>query len=145
MADKAGVASLNTARGGLLADFNLDGKLDLVVVNRWKNAEIWKNDSTGVGHFLQFRLRQEGPNRDAIGAWIEVKRADGKVMRRELYSGGGHVSGALDWWHFGVGELEKAEVRVLWPDGEQGPWQTLSTDAFYLIERRQAARAVDFK
>ena len=140
MADKAGVASTNTARGALLADFNLDGKLDLVVVNRWVSAEIWKNESDGVGRFLQLRLRQDGPNRDAIGAWIEVKRGDGKIMRRELYSGAGHVSGALDWWHFGVGDLTRADVRVLWPDGEQGPWETLDSNAFHVLERGKPAR-----
>lgn len=140
MADKAGVASTNTARGGQLADFNLDGKLDLVVVNRWVNAEIWKNESSGIGHFLQLRPHQDGPNRDAINAWIEVKRADGKIMRRELYAGGGHVSGALGWWHVGVGDLAKAEVRVLWPDGDQGPWETLDTDAFYVLERGKPAQ-----
>ena len=139
MADKAGVASTNTARGALVADFNLDGKLDIVVVNRWVDAEIWKNTSTGLGHFLSFRLRQDGPNRDAINAWIEVKRGDGKVMRRELYSGGGHVSGALDWWQFGVGDLARAEVRVIWPDGEEGSWATLDTDAFYVLERGKPA------
>jgi len=139
MADKAGVASTNTARGALVADFNLDGKLDIVVVNRWVNAEIWKNTAAGLGHFLSFRLRQDGPNRDAVNAWIEVKRGDGKVMRRELYSGGGHVSGALDWWQFGVGDLARAEVRVIWPDGEEGPWATLDTDAFYVLERGKPA------
>ena len=131
---------MNTARGALLTDLNLDGKLDLVVVNRWVNAEIWRNTSTGLGHFMEFRLNQPEPNRDGIGAWLEVKRADGKVMRRELYSGGGHVSGALDWWHVGVGDLAKTEVRVLWPDGEQGPWEALDSDAFYVLERGKPAR-----
>lgn len=140
MADKAGIASMNTARGALLTDLNLDGKLDLVVVNRWVNAEIWRNTSQGLGRFMAFRLMQDGPNRDAIGAWIEVKRGDGKIMRRELYSGGGHVSGALDWWHVGVGDVARTEVRVLWPDGEQGAWESLDSNAFHVLERGKPAR-----
>ena len=32
--DKAGVASVEQARGAALADFNLDGLVDMVVVNR---------------------------------------------------------------------------------------------------------------
>ncbi len=138
-ADAAGVASTMTARGALLNDFNLDGKLDLVVVNRWENAEIWRNTSTETGHWLQFRLHQDGPNRDAIGAWIEVRRGDGKVLRREIFSGGGHLSGALDWWHFGIGGQGATDVRVLWPDGEQGPWQELAADAFYVLARGKPA------
>jgi enediyne biosynthesis protein E4 len=139
VADRAGVASIKTARGALVNDFNLDGMLDLVVVNRLDKTEIWRNTSSGLGHWMQFRLRQVGPNRDAIGAWLEVRRGDGKIMRRELYSGGGHVSGALDWWHFGIGELAAAEVRVLWPDGTQGPWENLAADGFYLLERGRSA------
>ena len=33
--DKAGIANIGNSRGAALADFNLDGLLDLVVVNRW--------------------------------------------------------------------------------------------------------------
>ena len=41
--DKAGVASMAVSRGAALADFNLDGQLDLVVVNRWASAQLWRN------------------------------------------------------------------------------------------------------
>ena len=34
--EAAGVASLAISRGGALADFNMDGLLDVVVVNRWE-------------------------------------------------------------------------------------------------------------
>ena len=45
-------------------------------------------------------------NRDAIGAWIEVRCGDGKVMRREITVGGGHASGELGWRHFGLGDAD---------------------------------------
>ena len=37
-----------------------------------------------------------------------------------------------------------AEVRVLWPDGEQGPWPTVDADSFATIERG-AAEAVPWR
>ena len=43
--DKAGVASVEQARGAALADFNLDGLIDLVVVNRNSPAQLWRNTS----------------------------------------------------------------------------------------------------
>ena len=37
--EAAGVASMAISRGAALADFNMDGLLDLVVVNRWEKAQ----------------------------------------------------------------------------------------------------------
>lgn len=139
MGDKAGVASMAKGRGGALADFNLDGLVDLLVVNQGSPVEIWRNTTEGAGRFLQLALRQDGPNRDAVGAWIEVKTGD-VVQRRELTIGGGHVSGKTGWNHFGLGEQAETEIRVLWPDGEVGDWQTVAADGFYLVERGTGPR-----
>ena len=49
-ADKAGVASTAVSRGAALADFNLDGLIDLVVVNRREKAEVWRNITAGAGN-----------------------------------------------------------------------------------------------
>ena len=135
----AGIDSTATSRGAAVADFNLDGLLDLVVVNRWENAQLWRNASTNAGHWVQFKVQQNGPNRDGIGAWLEVKRGD-QIMRREITSGGGHASGQSGWWHFGIGEAAKAEVRLIWPDGVSDPWQSVDRDTFYVMERGQPAR-----
>jgi hypothetical protein len=140
LGDKAGIASMATGRGGALADFNLDGKVDLLVVNQGSPVEIWRNTTEAAGRFLQIALRQDGPNREAIGAWIEVKTGD-HVQRREVTIGGGHASGKTGWWHFGLGELAETEIRVLWPDGEASDWQKVSADGFYLVERGAAPRA----
>lgn len=134
----SGVGSTRTARGAALADFNLDGLLDMVVVNRWDNIDLFRNISTGAGHFLMLELKQDGPNRDAIGSWIEVKLKD-KTLHREAVSGGGHVSGQLGFWHFGLGAETGADVRVIWANGEAGPWQKLAADTFYRLERGKEA------
>ncbi len=132
--DLAGVASFKTSRGGALADFNLDGLLDLVVVNRRESAQIWRNKSADAGHWLALRLHQDGSNPDAIGAWVEVRRGE-VVARREITSGGGHASGQLGWRHFGLGESDAADLRVIWPDGTEGAWEKLTADTFYTVAR----------
>ncbi|MDZ7872356.1 MAG: ASPIC/UnbV domain-containing protein [Rhizobium sp.] len=86
------------------------------------------------------RSARRAPNRDAVGAWIEVKTGD-VVQRRELTIGGGHVSGKTGWHHFGLGGQAETEIRVLWPDGEVGEWQTVAADGFYLVERGKGPRA----
>jgi hypothetical protein len=136
----AGVASLAISRGGALADFNMDGLLDLVVVNRWEKAQLWRNTSTNAGRWIEVKVQQTGANRDAIGAWLEVKRG-ATVMRREIFVGGGCASGQNGWWHFGLGDVGQAEVRVIWPDGTGGEWQKVNSDNFYIFERNKPAQA----
>jgi hypothetical protein len=128
----AGVASMGVARGGVLADFNLDGLVDLVVVNRWTAAELWRNTTAGTGGWVQLALDGPGANRDGIGAWIEL-RAGGRVERREITVGGGHGGGGLGWWHFGLGAAAEAEVRVLWPGGATGDWQPVAPGGFWRL------------
>jgi hypothetical protein len=130
----SGVHSMRQGRGGALVDLNRDGLLDMVAINRNEASQLWRNDGTGAPtNWVQFTLAMPGPNHDAIGAWIEVKRPDGKVMQREVTVGGGHVGGTLGWHHFGLGHQTQADIRILWPDGTEGPWQTLSANGFWHI------------
>lgn len=137
----AGVASTGLGRGGLLVDFNLDGWLDMVVVNRRTPAELWRNTGTAAaGSFAAFRLQGDGANRDGINAWIELRTATG-TQRREITVGGGHASGHLGWWHFGLGEAATAEVRVLWPDGTEGDWAPITPGGFFTLSPAQGPLA----
>ncbi|EHS52373.1 ASPIC/UnbV domain protein [Rhizobium sp. PDO1-076] len=139
MGDTAGIASTASGRGAALSDFNLDGRIDLVVVNQGSPVEIWRNDTKDAGHFLQLALRQDGANRDAIGAWIEVRHGD-RVLTREVTVGGGHASGKIGWHHFGIGDHAGTEIRVLWPDGTAGDWQAVTADGFYVVQRDRPVR-----
>ena len=143
---QSGVASFRRGRGGMLADLNGDGLLDMVVVNRWEKAQLWRNVGSGkaaapapVGHWLQLRLRQTGGNRDAVGAWVEVQTGE-RVQREELTVGGGHASGYLGWMHFGLGAAAQAKVRVQWPGSGWSDWMTANADGFYVLDRQSGLR-----
>jgi hypothetical protein len=137
--EQAGIASMAGSRGAALADFNLDGLPDLVVVNRGQPAQVWRNTTKDAGHWIEVKLQQPSPNRDAIGAWIEVRRGSA-VTRREITVGGGHASGQSGWWHFGLGEDTQAEVRVTWPDGTVSDWQPVDGNNFYILKPDQPAQ-----
>ena len=140
-AEDAGLLSYHRSRGAALVDLNVDGMLDLVVVNRTENVSLWRNVGTGnadrpesIGRWIDVRLHQPAPNVDAIGAWVEVRMGDRTVVR-EVTVGGGHAGGQLGWIHMGLGAAERAEVRVTWPDGEVGPWTTVEAGTRATIER----------
>jgi hypothetical protein len=140
-AERAGLLRFERGRGAALADLNLDGLLDLVEVNYGADSVVWRNVGGGVadapaqmGHWLMLDIQQPGPNRDAIGAWVDVRVGD-VTVRRELTIGGGHIGGELGWLHIGLGPAPSAEVRVVWPDGQEGSWLHVEADSFGIIER----------
>jgi hypothetical protein len=140
----AGIVGFARGRGAALADFNLDGLLDLVEVDYGTPAKVWRNLGAGgaagpasMGHWLGLSITQPGPNRDAIGGWMDVREGD-LTTTRELTVGGGHISGELGWVHVGLGPADGADVRIHWPDGETGPWLRVAANQFAIIEHGAA-------
>ncbi len=144
-ARQAGILSYKLGRGAALVDLDLDGLLDLVQVERGSPVQVWRNIGRGtgkrarpMGHWAGIQLQQPGPDRDAIGAWMEIRTGD-QVQRRELTIGGGHVSGQLGPLHIGLGDATSAEIRVQWPDGEWSDWLPLVTDEYQTLVRGATA------
>jgi hypothetical protein len=107
----AGVADTARSRGATLADFDGDGRLDLAVVNRRAPMRIYRNVGE-TAHWVAVSLTQAGGNHDAIGAAITV---NGSVQYLRI--GGGHAGGSALPLHFGIGDAQRAEISVTWPDG----------------------------
>lgn len=144
-AEAAGIVDFARGRGATLVDLNLDGLPDLVESFFGAPAKAWRNVGAGdaakpaqMGHWLALRPTEPGGNRDAIGAWIEVRAGD-RTTRRELTVGGGHIGGELGWTHVGLGPAITAQVRVQWPDGQVGPWIPAAADRFYVLDRTSAS------
>jgi hypothetical protein len=138
-ADVSGLLDYARSRGAGVVDLNLDGLLDVVVVERREPVRLWQNtgrsaEGSGPGHWLQIDLVQSGVNRDAIGSWVEVEVGN-RTVTREVTIGGGHASGELGWIHFGLGSADEAKARVIWPDGESSAWQSLEADQRYVWNR----------
>ncbi len=139
-AELAGVASLARSRGAAVVDFNLDGLLDIVVVNRTENAQVWRNVGFGdvgepvdMGNWLAIQLTQPESNLQAVGAWVEVEIGD-LIVRKEVTIGGGHAGDQLGWIHFGLGESDQATVSVYWPDGGSNTLSDVAANSFLIID-----------
>jgi hypothetical protein len=131
---EAGVASLHRARGAALVDMNADGLLDLAVLNRRAPLELYQNVTEGSGNWLSVSLLQDGVNPDAVGAFVELRAGD-RVWTQEITVGGGHAGGSTGPLHFGLGAMEQAELRVIWPDGAAGDWQPVEVNQALTVTR----------
>ena len=130
--DEAGLgATAAVHRGCGLADFDADGRLDLVVLTLGSPAELWRNETALTSrHWVAVRLVGSKSNRDGIGARVFV---DGQM--RTMTSSLGYASSSHGPLHFGLGDRrEVARLEVRWPSG-----------ATQVLERVKADQTVEVK
>ena len=112
--EAAGIVSFERARGAAVVDLNLDGLLDIVVVNRRAPVTLWRN----VGRRRRGAARSDGPldrrpaasnpRRTPTPSARGSRCAPGdRTTAREVTVGGGHASGALGWLHTGIGDASE--------------------------------------
>ena len=139
--DRAGLARNTTGRGAIVDDFNRDGMLDLLVVNREANVSLFRNMGVAtdwghktLGNWVEIKLQDENGNSAGVGSRLLVKT--GTVsMNRTIGIGGGHASGHSGPIHFGLGQIDRASVRVQWPDGSWSADYTFLANTHVVIKR----------
>jgi Flp pilus assembly protein TadD/peroxiredoxin len=124
-----GLDFLDDSRSFALADFDRDGRLEVVLKNR--NApqlRILRNAMKDLGHSIAFRLRGQKSNRDAIGASVTVE-AEGHRQTKYLQAGSGFLSQHSKELFFGVGQAQ-GTVRgsIRWPSGLTQTFEHLPVD-----------------
>jgi enediyne biosynthesis protein E4 len=107
----------NSYRGGATADFDNDGKVDLIVLPIAGAPVLLKNETATDNNWIGLSLRGTKCNRDAIGALVTVQ-ACGQQQSDAVRNGGSYLSRDDPRLHFGLGSCEKPDwVSVAWPDG----------------------------
>ncbi len=141
MGDKAGIDLNRKGRGAVVQDFNADGMLDLLVVNRKDNVSLFRNlgiktewGHAPMGNWIGLELDNGLINKQAIGAKINVKTGN-LNQTKTVQIGGGHASGQSGFIHFGLGVAERATIRIQWPDGDWSPEYRIHANQFAVIRR----------
>lgn len=111
--------ALNATEGGrgmTMADLDSDGDLDIIINNLDTPSRVFENQL--CGNSLQVDLTWTGTeNIDALGATVAVELGD-QTLTREITSSRGYLSSAPPVAHFGLGDAQRVDLTVTWPDGE---------------------------
>ncbi len=114
----AGFQIKRAHRGCAFADFDNDGRIDIVTTSLNEPAELFRNESTSENHWLAIRLAGVKSNRDGIGAKIKVVTADGKVQFNHVTTSVGYASSSDVRAHFGLGGEKIVKlIEIRWPSG----------------------------
>jgi len=128
---ESGLTDTHNGRGIALADFNLDGRLDIYIANQGAPSCYYVNQSTPSGRSSFLRLKLVGaPDRarvvnerrlsssvDAVGARVTLFTSSGRMVR-EVQGGMGFASQSEYALHFGVPDPAAIErIVVEWPGG----------------------------
>lgn len=138
----SGIDLPRRGRGAIVDDFNMDGMLDLLVVNREGPVSLFRNmgaiapwgGTRPMGNWVEIEVGQKGANRNAVGATISIKIGN-QTVTRKVDVGGGHASGHAGFIHAGLGTAERAEIRIHWPDGGWSPTYRVFANNFVIIRR----------
>lgn len=110
-------------RGLVFADLNDDGYLD-IIKGHPETASVLYLSRCGSNSWVRVRLQQNGMNRDAIGARIDITTG-GYTQSRWIHAGSsGMYGGDPLEVHFGLGGAEIVDrMQIHWPDGKTSTFE----------------------
>ena len=113
--EELGVPHTGQGRGVVCADYDGDGRVDILIANHGAAPTVYRNVFERRHYWLAIDLQGQHANPRAIGARVTVKTASGNQVQ-EVRLGTAYLSQAPATLHFGLGSNQTAQsVEVRWP------------------------------
>lgn len=118
--------------GAAYGDLDLDGDLDLVVINLDASVAIYRNELSSHNRVL-FKLKGTISNRHGIGTKMHIETASG-IQSHYFNPTGSFLSSNSPEIHFGLGtETSIQKAKVFWPSGIVQTYKNLRAGFRYII------------
>ena len=124
------------SRGAAFGDFDNDGDIDILVMNRNDPPSLLRNDAPAGNHWLKVRLEGTKSNRSAIGSRVLVRYGE-KLQAQCVTSQASFLSSNDPRLHFGLGSATVADVQVHWPTGLSEKFSNIAADQLVTIREGQ--------
>ncbi len=134
-----GLDFLEDSRTFALADFDHDGRQEIILKNRNSpQLRLLHNEMKEIGSSIVFRLKGTKSNRDGIGAAITVE-VGGLHQTKYLQAGSGFLAQHSKEVLFGVGNSTRViKTTILWPSGLSQELHDLPIDHRVEVEEGSA-------
>jgi hypothetical protein len=129
-------------RGLGTADYDNDGRVDLLVVDMEGSPLVLSNRSDSSGHWLSLDLRGRDANRFAYGARVTA-RAGGQVWVQTVSPAASFLSTSDPRIHLGLGAASRLEsVTIDWPRGQRDVFHDLAVDRHLVVHEGSTAATI---
>jgi len=135
--EESGVRVHGEQRGAALADFNADGRVDLLVTQNGARTRLFENRNGRPG--LRVRLNAGPKNTTGVGAVARLVFDGRKGPARQVAAGSGYWSQDSATLVMATPE-RPTEVQVRWPDGTEQTEAVAAGANEISIERRPVGR-----
>jgi enediyne biosynthesis protein E4 len=125
-------ARRRSTRGLAVGDYDNDGHLDVLCINRNAEAELFRNVAAEKNNWVMLRLDGIQSNRDGAGA--QVLMTSGKHKRyAECRLGSSYASSPDKRLHFGLGDQARVDrLEIRWPSGRKDVYSDLDANRIYV-------------
>jgi hypothetical protein len=124
----ADVNRTTVGRGSATADFNNDGRVDLLAVDFEGPVMLLENRTQSSNHWLTLDLRGNAPNLFAYGARV-TGRSGNRVWLAEVSPTSSYLSSSDLRIHWGLGEQTSLDsLTIRWPSGREQTLQHVMAD-----------------
>src|SRR6185437_8662680 len=127
------ISTPHSSRGCAFGDFDNDGDVDILIVNRNETPSLLRNDISGSNHWLKVKLIGTKSNRSAIGARVVAHYA-GKKQAQAVVSQCSFYSSNDPRLHFGLGAEKKADLEIFWPSGAHDVLKAVAADRLVTVK-----------
>jgi hypothetical protein len=126
-------------RGAAFADFDNDGRVDVVVSALNSPERLFHNVTPHAGHWLGLKLTGTKSNRDGLGARVRLTLPDGRALHNHTTTSVGYASSSEAIVRFGLGVHNRAQaIEISWPSGLRQELREVPADR--VIEVREPPR-----
>lgn len=125
---ESGATTPRATRGLVSGDFDNDGRMDILCINRNDRAELFHNISRDHNHWIRIQVVGTRSNRDGAGAKVWVT-SNGVRQYAECRLGSSYASSPDKRLFFGLGLAGRVDaLSIRWPSGQHDDYKGIDAD-----------------